>query len=376
VLGWEQPHAAEVGAALRALAMMGRLRSDPVTAAAGAFYASLMGTWHLLPTAHDKATEEATRVGRAGASEGIRVEDWSGALLVALGVGLVRLLPRRAGYGLARWVARRMAQRRSRLFCTLCANLAHVLGPQAEATQLGRLAEQVLTTTGRVYVDMFQATVEDLRRNRVGMQVDQHSWEVTQSTFGDGRGVILVGPHMASSDLAMQWLLAQGIAMQGLGLAAPDWSTRLMHRFRRQRGMEVVPLSLGALRAAYTRLQGGGAIFVGVDRPIAPGDDSIPFFDAPARLPIGYIRLALQTRSRIVAMCCVRKSDGSYHLSLSPPLEMERVGDLAQSIRHNARRVLAILEAWIRETPEQWAMFVPVWSEEDARAVGGKEGQL
>jgi KDO2-lipid IV(A) lauroyltransferase len=260
-----------------------------------------------------------------------------------------------------------MAQRRNPLFCALCANLAHVLGPRADATQRGRVAEQILYNTGRGYVDMFHTSMEDLRRDRVGIRVDQHSWEVAQSAFQDGRGVILVGPHMGNYDLAIQWLVAQGIEMQGLGLAEPDWGTRLMHRIRRRRGMVVIPASLGALRMAYTCLKQGGVIFTGVDRPIALSDDPIPFFDAPARLPTGYIRLALQTRSRIVAMCCVQRSNSSYDLHLAPPLEMERVGDPAQSIRHNARRVLAILEAWIRETPEQWSVFVPVWREEDAR---------
>jgi len=42
---------------------------------------------------------------------------------------------------------------------------------------------------------------------------------------------------------------------------------------------------------------------------------------------------------------------------------METTGDRAQDVRHNVRRVLAIIEEMIRQAPDQWLMFVPVWPE-------------
>jgi lauroyl/myristoyl acyltransferase len=42
---------------------------------------------------------------------------------------------------------------------------------------------------------------------------------------------------------------------------------------------------------------------------------------------------------------------------------MERTYDRALDVRHNTRRVLAIIEEMIRLAPDQWLMFVPVWPE-------------
>jgi len=126
----------------------------------------------------------------------------------------------------------------------------------------------------------------------------------------------------------------------------------------------VTPVGVEALRSALKRLRNGGVVVTGVDRPLSEHDDPILFFGRPARLPTGHVRLALQTNAPILVACCVQEPTGRYALLLAPPLEMERTYDRNEDIRHNARRVLAILEDMIRQAPEQWLMFVPVWPEE------------
>jgi len=42
-------------------------------------------------------------------------------------------------------------------------------------------------------------------------------------------------------------------------------------------------------------------------------------------------------------------------------MDMIRTGDRHKDRLLNARRVIAILEGFIRDHPDQWMMFVPVW---------------
>jgi lauroyl/myristoyl acyltransferase len=42
-------------------------------------------------------------------------------------------------------------------------------------------------------------------------------------------------------------------------------------------------------------------------------------------------------------------------------MELERTGDRQQDLICNALRVLAVIQQWISETPEQWLMYYPVW---------------
>ncbi len=285
----------------------------------------------------------------------------SGAPLIALGMFLARVLPRRLGYWIARRIARGMAARRSRLFRVLCANLGRVVGPTVSTQELEALAESAIYHAGRTYVDMFRASVDGLRRGRIPVRVDAQAWASVRQAFQDGRGAILVAPHMSNFDLAIQWVAAQGIVLCGLGLPNPTPGVRLMNWLRARRGTPVMPVSVGAVRSAIKWLKEGKVVFTGVDRPIFPDDEPILFFGAPARLPTGYVRLALQTEARVVAACCVQDPDDVYRIIFSPPLEFERTGRLDEDVRRGARQVLRYLEQYIRAAPDQWLMFVPVW---------------
>lgn len=287
---------------------------------------------------------------------------------ILLGMAIAHLVPAPWGYGLSRRIARSMARRRTHLFRTVRANLAHVLGPTADSATLDRLAEEAIYHAGCTYFDMFHASVKDYREGRITLRVNQEQWERILATLRDGRGTVLVGPHMSNFDLAAQWIAAHGVEMQALSLADPNRGTQLINALRRHRLILTTPITVHSLRQAVARLKQGGVVVTGVDRPVSEQDEPILFFDAPARLPVGHIRLALQTNARVVVACCVQEPDGVYALRLSEPLEMERTGDRAQDVRHNARRVLAIIEEMIREAPGQWLMFVPVWREEDAQA--------
>jgi phosphatidylinositol dimannoside acyltransferase len=279
---------------------------------------------------------------------------------VLLGVGIARTLPRRLGYWLARQTARRMAQRRNHLFRTLCRNYTHV-DPQASVAQLESMAEQALYHAGRTYFDMFRNSLRDYRTGKVTVRVDADEWAATRATFAGEHGTVLVGPHMSNFDLAMQWFEAQGIAMQVLGLAGPTAGTRVLNWVRGRRGVTLTPITVSSLRQAMLRLRAGGVVTTGVDRPVSLDDEPLPFFGTPARLPSGHVRLALQTGARILVACCLQDDDGIYRIRMAPALSMETSDNRQEDIRHNTRRVLAVVEKLIAQTPEQWLMFVPVW---------------
>jgi len=280
---------------------------------------------------------------------------------VRLGIFLARTIPRSWNYALAAFVARVMARRRNGMFCGVRANLVHVLGPQATARTLDDYARRAIEHAGRTYVDMFGANPEDYSSGRVKLQVDPAVWAHTLETMRDPRGTILVGPHMGNFDLAAQWMASQGVRMQFLSLADPDSGTRVMNALRESRGIIVTPIEPGSLRLALKHLRGGGVAVTGIDRVISPRDDLVPFFDAPAPMPNGHVRLAIQAGCRIVVACCIQEPDGDYRFIIAPPLEMEVTGDRRKDVQHNTRRVLLVAEEMIRSAPEQWLMFHPIW---------------
>ena len=282
-------------------------------------------------------------------------------LAIVLGLGLARIIPPRAGDWLARRIAGSMAKRKAELWRILQANLAHVVGPDTSEEKLARMAQQAIYHTGRSYFDVLHYTVEDYVHGRVSMRFDPAEWETALATIRDDRGTILVGPHISNFDLAAQWIAAQGVSLWGLSLPNPDAGTQLVNALRERRGVSLAPLSMRSLRQAVARLRNGGLVMTGVDRPASYDDALLPFFDAPAPMPNGHIRLALQTNARILVACCIREPDGGYRIRFAQPLEIEQRPSRKETIRHNTLCVLAIIEDMIRQAPEQWLMLVPVW---------------
>lgn len=280
---------------------------------------------------------------------------------IMLGIAISRLLPPRPVYYLAHLIARSAARRRNNLFSTIRANLAQVVGPGTSEGELDRLAEEAIEHTGRTYFDMFRLSMEDYRRGRVEIRMDQEAWHRVQAAFRDPRGTVLVGPHVSNFDLAAQWFAAQGHDIQALSLVDPNSGTQVVNALRERRGLTMTPISVPSLRLAIRSLKAGGIILTGVDRPMSDQDPLIDFFGAPAHMPIGHIRLALQTGSRLVVAACTQDPDGVYRVHLAGPLEMERTGSREHDLAHNTSRVLRIIEEIIRKVPQQWLMFWPVW---------------
>ncbi len=276
-----------------------------------------------------------------------------------LGMLIARTMPRRFGYWLARRIARWMRRNRYDMFCILRENLSHVL-PEADDAMLDDLAQVAVEQAGCCYFDMFHFRPKDLRSNDI-LQYDPDEWAAAREMMTDERGTIIVGPHLSNFDLAAQWFVAQGFELLALSLATPDRGDRVINTMRRQRGIVVTPISVNSLRAAMRYLKQGGVAITGVDRPATYDDEPTLFFGAPAPVPRGHIRLALQTGARLIVAYCLRQPDGRYQLYLSPPIEMERTGDRQEDIEHNTRRVLTLIEEAVRSAPEQWVMLVPVW---------------
>ncbi len=276
-----------------------------------------------------------------------------------LGMLIAGVTPRRFGYWLARRIARWMRGHRFDMFCVLRENLAHVR-PDVDEAALDDLAEEAVYQAGCCYFDMFHFRPRDLRRGRI-LRYDEDEWRAASHLMQDDRGTIIVGPHLSNFDLAAQWFVTQGFELHALSLSNPDRGDKMINTMRRQRGIVVTPITVNSLREAMRRLRRGGNVITGVDRPVVYDDEKTLFFDAPAPVPRGHIRLALQTDSRLFVAYCIRQPEGYYQLHLSPPIEMERTGRRSEDIAHNTRRVLALVEDAIRAAPEQWVMLVPVW---------------
>jgi len=74
-----------------------------------------------------------------------------------------------------------------------------------------------------------------------------------------------------------------------------------------------------------------------------------------------HVRLALKHRDPVVVIGTAREANDKYSVWASDLIYMQPHQDLIKETVSNAEMLLEITAENIRQTPDQWAMFYPVW---------------
>jgi lauroyl/myristoyl acyltransferase len=297
---------------------------------------------------------------------------FNSAEALRFGHWLGRHIPLDVGLRLADGATRALARRReSALMQTLQNNFRVALGAEASDEQVYQTARAALRHAGMAYFDLYHALGVGPESFLAAVRSTPLTDYYIDEMLHQRRGIVVVTVHMSNFDVAGLAFAYRGLRLNVLAYANPTSGYDMQNKIRLKGGINLMPIDVSALRRSLEALRSGQLVVTGIDRPDPfGGGEWLPFFGKPARLPVGHVRLALQTGAPVVvAHCEYRPTDHSYVVHVSRWLEMEHVGSRQEDILHNARRVLAVGEELIAAKLEQWLMFYPVWEE------GAAEGE-
>jgi lauroyl/myristoyl acyltransferase len=282
-----------------------------------------------------------------------------------IGIGLIlaigKLIPPKLGFKLADWVAKKIASRKdSQMVRALRANQWIVTGENLSSKELDVQVLNTFRHIAHVQYDLYhnldnhQATLERmvLCPKLVG---------ILNSRKNGAEGTLILAPHLSNFDLAGRAMALNGFDIQVLSYPQPHGGYQWQNRLRKEVGIDVSPMSTESLRRAKARLNAGGLVISGLERPLPETNYHPKFFGYPAPVPVFYVRLALQTRCAMMIIACVGTPEEDYVLDCSDLIYLKIFKDPTQEIESNAEKVLKAAEPFIRAHPEQWAMSYPVW---------------
>lgn len=183
----------------------------------------------------------------------------------------------------------------------------------------------------------------------------------------DGRGVLVIGPHLGNWELGGARLASLGvpIALVYRGLRQPALE-RAIQQVRAGRAapsdpgaeaVEQIPMGPRAGVRLVRALSSGRNVLVLLDqRARSPEGLVVEFFGRPARTRAGPLKLADRVGAPVLVAAARREDDGRHHrVTLHPPLQLEAgASDDEEVLRRNLQRVTTALEHEIRSSPEQW----------------------
>jgi lauroyl/myristoyl acyltransferase len=232
-------------------------------------------------------------------------------------------------------------------------NLSVILGvPECDP----RIDEALLRFVKNIfwsYADFFMA----LRggRDKVVASIDFHpdQRKKINNYLAGGQSVVLVGAHNCGFDFGIIALTDWLPDVQLLSKPKPRGEFKFMHKLRLRFGLNMTPISSGALRQAVHRLKDGGVVVIANDLPIENGC-KFNLFGKAVKFTTGHARLAMKSNAVMMMVLTHRVAPERYQVILEeiPQPELTGIRDM-DAIRW-AGKSYDCLEKYIRRWPEEW----------------------
>jgi KDO2-lipid IV(A) lauroyltransferase len=171
-----------------------------------------------------------------------------------------------------------------------------------------------------------------------------------------GRGAIMAVPHMGSWDMAGSYAGALGYQISAVAERFPGSLNDAVVRTRQRFGLSVITLGRPAVRAITEALAANRIVALLCDLEQGPGVD-VRFFGRRAIVPGGPAAIALKTGAALLPACQYAVAPSRHHVHLEPALAIGP-GDTKDGLM---QRVVDRFEGFIRERPEQWYAFRPMF---------------
>jgi KDO2-lipid IV(A) lauroyltransferase len=193
---------------------------------------------------------------------------------------------------------------------------------------------------------------EELRQR---MSID--GLDHVDAALARGRGAIMAVPHMGSWDMAGSYAGALGYPISAVAERFPGSLDDEVVRTRQRFGLNVIALGRSAVRGITQALQANTIVALLCDLEQGPGV-GVRFFGRRAVGPGGPAAIALKTGASLMPACQYATSPGHHHVHLDAPLTWAP-GETKEGLM---QRVVNRFEDFIRERPDQWYAFRPMFT--------------
>jgi lauroyl/myristoyl acyltransferase len=226
--------------------------------------------------------------------------------------------------------------------------------PQAARAAAGRLFKN------------FAGKLIDLWHYEMGQPVHLENWSGwTHFTAARERnvGMLLVTAHLGNWEFGAPFLIERGVKLLVLTQAEPKGLTEIRQASRARWGIETLVIGTDAFAflEVIKRLQDGAAVALLIDRPPPATAVTVELFGKPFAASIAAAELARASGCVVLPVCIVRTQRG-YSAQGFPEIQYDRPALRNREARRElTQKIVSALEPAIRQYPDQWYNFVPLW---------------
>lgn len=253
----------------------------------------------------------------------------------------------------------------------LLQNMATVVGGTPADRQVKRLAMKSMRNYCKYLVE-FLALPSMSSGDEVIASMKIVGLEHLQDALSRGKGVVLASAHFGTIEVGGLRLADFTDFHAVYDTFHPDYLDRLIQRKRREKGINLVPAN--NVREMLRVLKSGGTLCVLFDRPLELARGvQVRFFGRQTAVPAGPAVLALKTGATILPVYMFRQPDRTFESVIFPPIEAVNTGDRDRDTQTVMQRLMDTMQTVVRQRPDQWYMFRPMWPNDPSPALTGAE---
>jgi lauroyl/myristoyl acyltransferase len=189
---------------------------------------------------------------------------------------------------------------------------------------------------------------------------ERRGFEFLEQGRSRGKGILLITGHLGAWELGGMALAGDGLPVNVVTLEEP---TEELNRWRREYRdrFGVKTITIGSDMFAFVEiiqaLRRNELVAMLVDRPYLNSGVNVRFFDRATQFSSAAARISQLTQAAVMPAFVLQLERGKYGCYAYPPIEMPK----NETIEKNSQRIADVFQSIIREFPDQWFNFVPIW---------------
>jgi Kdo2-lipid IVA lauroyltransferase/acyltransferase len=189
---------------------------------------------------------------------------------------------------------------------------------------------------------------------------ERRGMEFLEEGIRNGKGTLLITGHLGAWELGGMVLASDGFPVNVVTLEEPTPELNIWRQqYRSQFGIKTI--TIGSDKFAFIEiiqaLRRNELVAMLVDRPYLNSGVTVDFFGRPTLFSHAAAKLFQHTSATIIPAFVLQTKPRSYGCYAYPAIEM----GLDQSVDENSQKIASVFQSIIREYPEQWYNFVPIW---------------
>lgn len=265
---------------------------------------------------------------------------------------LVRTLPRTTALSLGGTVGALAGRIDRRHAAVARENLRSAFGATMIPTERERVLRCCWRHFGRITFDAL--LFPTLHKDALGSILKVEGLDNAREAMARGRGMLVFSAHYGHWEAGAyaMGLLDIPFAVIARPLDNPVLNERLL-TLRRGSGNAVI-MKRSAVRESLRALSRGAGVAILIDQDAGSDGVFVPFFGRAASTTPTLALLALRTEAPIVPVFACVEADGTITVHIEPAVPADPTGDREADVVRLTAACTAIVERWVRRTPEQW----------------------